>query len=152
ALSGADYTGLGVYGATGRIFAFDGNHSQIAVFDSGAASPALTFDGSAAPTGAISITKFGTGLAVDQESGHVFVFDTSDHVVDEFKPGGQYVTQLTESLEVPLLPAGIAIDNSGGVNDGIIYVAAKSSVQAFAPLTHHLHLPYLTQSGFTNAC
>ena len=130
----ANYSGLDVYGATGRIYAFDSPHGQIAVFDSGAEDPAFTFDGTATPAGSIGAPA-AAGLAIDQETGHVFLFDHSHHVVDEFKANGDYVTQMTESLVAPQFFGDVAIDNSGTANDGVIYVADKTEVVAFGPMS-----------------
>ncbi len=148
----ANYSGLDVNGATGRIYAFDSPHGQIAAFDSGAEDPAFTFDGTATPAGSIG-APLAAGLAIDQDTGHVFLFDHSHHVVDEFKANGDYITQMTESLVAPQFFGDVAIDNSGAANDGVIYVADKTEVVAFGPLTHHLHLSSpQSKSGYTNAC
>ncbi|HZE14982.1 MAG TPA: hypothetical protein VE197_04330, partial [Mycobacterium sp.] len=137
ALDGANYSGLDVYGTTGRVYALDGAHSQIAVFNPGATTPASTIDGSATPDGSFGASvTFGQGLAVDQATGHVFVFDGTHNLVDEFKTSGEYVTQLTTPLTGVSYMADIAIDNSGGANDGTIYVADKETVQAYGAMTY----------------
>jgi hypothetical protein len=150
-LSGASYSGLDVYGTNGRIYAFDGAHSQIAIFNPGQATPASTFNGSATPGGSISAGGiFGEGIAVDQSNGHVFVYDSAHNVVDEFKASGEYVTQLSNSF-LNGEPSGVAVDNSGTANDGDIYVVSLHAVDAFGAL-EHAHLPSLSHTGYTDGC
>jgi DNA-binding beta-propeller fold protein YncE len=65
-------------------------------------------------------SSFGTprGVAVNEESGEIYVSDSTEHVVDIFSSTGQYLSQLTgvpasASISGPFLgPYGIAVDQS----------------------------------------
>ncbi len=149
-LSGAGYSGLDVYGANGRVYAFDGLQGQVAIFNPGASTPTTTFDGSGTPGGSISAALPGEGLAVDQSNGHVFLYDSAHNVVPEFTAKGDYVTQLSNAFEDGE-PSDIAVDNSGGPNDGDIYVVTLHAVDAFGVLEHQ-HLPTLSHSGYGSGC
>jgi DNA-binding beta-propeller fold protein YncE len=128
----------------GRVFAIDRESHEIT----------STFDGSSTPDGRFSFT-FGTaGIAVDQETGHVYVADIfGNHVVDEFAPPEE-VSPGEEAPEKYLgqfgLPANglknsepysdIAVDSGEhSPNRGYVYVTSgfqesNSHLYAFEPL------------------
>ena len=74
-------------------------------------------------------------------AGHLLVYDEAHKAVEEFEASGEFLDRFTdEALEAlgDAEPTGLAIDRSGGANDGTIYVsagaAAGAKVLAFAPL------------------
>jgi hypothetical protein len=128
--------GLAVDAAHGRIYATDHRSSPdnfvIRALD--LASPhalVLTIDGSTTPAG-----KFLEGrlsVAVDEGTGHVFVYDESAKVVYEFTEEGQYVSTIEHSFE-PVFGGEISIDNGSKSPNGVLnpvgrylYVPSKPS-------------------------
>jgi hypothetical protein len=86
-----------------------------------------TIDGSTTPAG-----KFPEGrlsVAVDEDTGHVFVFDEFAKVVYEFTEEGQYVSTIEHSFE-PVFGNEISIDNG-----------AKSPNGAENPVGRYLFVP-----------
>jgi hypothetical protein len=75
-------------------------------------------------------------------AGHFFVYDALHGVVDEFDATGHYVTQVELEAADPSFadphPPAIAVDRSGGVLDGTVYVGDGSGLGAmllaYAPL------------------
>ena len=130
---GASYAGLDVYGTNGRVYAFDGAHNELTIFNPGQSTPAISFDGSTTPAGSIGAAATGSGIAVDQSNGHVYAYDSAHNVVPEFKANGDYITQLSNSFEDGE-PSDVAVDNSGGANDGNVYVVTFHAVDAFGGL------------------
>ena len=59
-----------------------------------------------------------SGVAVNTETGDVYVADTSNSRVQEFEANGTFVRSFPFTA-----PAFIAIDNSGGASQGDVYVA-----------------------------
>lgn len=80
-------------------------------------------------------------LAVDEATGDVYVTDHSNDAVERFDSAGNFIEQLlvpeAAGETFAFTPeAAIAVDNSGGVNQGTVYVASGSHegpVFAFAP-------------------
>jgi Divergent InlB B-repeat domain len=81
-------------------------------------------------------------LAVDEASGDVYVIDLGHDAVKRFSAGGEYLGQLFvpeaggETFGFSAEDADIAVDNSGGVNQGTVYVASgvnAGPIFAFAP-------------------
>jgi len=93
----------------------------------------------------------GSGVAVNEATGDVYVADTGNHRVDEFSASGLFVRAFgygvadgtTEALETCTVtcfkglggskageletPTFVAIDNSGGESEGDVYVADTSA-------------------------
>ncbi|HEX3608362.1 MAG TPA: hypothetical protein VHU14_01640 [Solirubrobacterales bacterium] len=71
-------------------------------------------------------------------AGHFFVYDSTHGVVDEFDAHGEFVDQIVDPSFADAKPSAIAVDRSGGVNDGTVYVtsgdAAGAKLLAFRPL------------------
>ncbi len=138
--------GLDVYGATGDVYVTSHalEHDEVKIFDS-AGLLVESIDGSTSPDGpfpggeAASLTFFNGYLAVDQGTGNFVVPQIEAHgVIDEFEPDGSFVTQfgIAQNLE-NAEPSDLAIDNSGGANDGDVYVtsgAGTSTVYRYGPL------------------
>jgi sugar lactone lactonase YvrE len=139
---GAWYVGIAVRGSTGKIYAYDRENLKAYVFNPAGSEVQVEVDGSEAAAGG-----FGTGyhsLALDQSNGHFYLPDigpaTGHKVVDEFDGGGALVSEIaTPAALADPLPAGVAVDNSGGENEGDVFVSVginPSSVLAFGPLTY----------------
>jgi hypothetical protein len=144
ALPAAFFSGLAVRGSTGRIYVTESVESAKAYVLSPDGTKVLTeVDGSTTQAGGFSGTSH--GVAVDQSNGHFYVTDIGpaeggNRVVDEFDSGGELVSELPSSPTLKdALPSAIAVDNSGGENDGDVFFSAglsPSSVFAFGPLTY----------------
>jgi hypothetical protein len=73
------------------------------------------------------------GIAVDQQSGGVYVSDISENAVFVFAADGTPATKpkLTEADGVTPAalssPVGVAVDNSGGATQGYVYVASTGA-------------------------
>jgi sugar lactone lactonase YvrE len=159
-VAGADYYGIGVYGANGDVYVTDTAHEKAYVLNPAGTQVLAEIDGSDSAEGAFEGWSFAT-LAVDQSNGHVFVSDLAEHhVVDEFDAAGHFVSQLGPEAGGATLeedaPSAIAVDNSASSpNQGTIYVTSlPGNVYAFGPLhaPTHPYLPSLAQSGLEEAC
>jgi hypothetical protein len=106
----------------------------------------LSFGSSGSGDGLVSLAE-SSGLAVNENSGNVYVADTGNHRVDEFDSSGAFIrafgadvggtgvdicavgcvagTSGTAPGEF-VAPTFIAIDNSGGLSAGDVYVADTS--------------------------
>jgi hypothetical protein len=124
--------GLSVDAANGRIYATDHRTSPDnfvirAVELAAPHAPVQTIDGSTTPAG-----KFAEGnlsVAVDEGTGHVFVFDENAKVVYEFTEEGQYVSTIKHSFG-PVFGNEIAVDNG-----------PKSPNGALNPVGRYLYVP-----------
>jgi hypothetical protein len=71
-------------------------------------------------------------------AGHLLVYDSAHNAVDEFEASGKFLDQFTNEALADAKPTAMAVDRSGGANDGTIYVTAGSGpgakVLAFGPL------------------
>jgi hypothetical protein len=127
-VSGANYSGVDVYGSNGRVYAVDGGQNKAYVFNPAGTEIKATINGSEAPTGAFAEMSKAT-LAVDQSNGNVLVSDIKAHqVVDEFNAAGKYVDQIAHSTPpfVAGEPSDVAVDNST-VNKGKVYVTSGTT-------------------------
>lgn len=81
-----------------------------------------------------SFTSMGNGrLAVNEATGDVYVLDTAHDAIEHFSAAGAYVSQILGS-SIPTTGSfefggddDIAIDNSGGANQGRIYVNSENA-------------------------
>ena len=73
------------------------------------------------------------GIAVDQSTHHLYVVDGIHHVIYDFGPDGKLNPTHPQLTGAPgFQPYGLAVDNSGGPNDGYIYaVSFSQGVQQF---------------------
>lgn len=71
-------------------------------------------------------------------AGHFFFYDAGHSAVDEFDATGEFVDQLTNPAFDDAQPTAIAVERSGGANDGMVYVTAGSAggakILSFGPL------------------
>lgn len=110
--------GVAVSEATGDVYVADRGNNRIEQFNA-AGTFLAAFDGSAAPTGALSSP---TAIAVDNSAdpldpsvGDVYVIDAGHDVIDKFDAAGTYLGQITEA-SAPLGELdGIAVDPAGHV-------------------------------------
>ncbi|HEY2334174.1 MAG TPA: hypothetical protein VGH58_04095 [Solirubrobacterales bacterium] len=137
-VAGASYYGVDVFGKNGDVYATDKAHSKAYVFNPAGSTVLVEIDGSESEAGAFSFGPSYPYLAVDQSNGHVYIADIAAHgVVDEFDAAGYFVSALSHSFEESE-PSDVAVDNSGGPNEGTVYVtsgASSGSVFAFGALT-----------------
>jgi hypothetical protein len=71
-------------------------------------------------------------------AGHIFLYDAAHKALDEFDASGEYLDRARNAAFADAEPTAIAIDRSGGANDGTLYVTAGkeagAKALAFAPL------------------
>ena len=71
-------------------------------------------------------------------AGHLLVYDEAHKAVDEFEATGEFLDQLTDPGLADAKPTALAVERSGGPNDGAIYVStgagAGAKLLAFGPL------------------
>ncbi len=70
-------------------------------------------------------------LAVNEQTGDVYVIDVENNVVDAFSAAGVYETSIAE----PFSFGGdddVAVDNSGGPNEGNVYVVSENAGKLYA--------------------
>ncbi len=157
-VTSASYYGVDVLGKNGNVYATDKAHNKAYIFNPAGSTVLVEIDGSESEAGAFSFGPSYPYLAVDQSNGHVYVADIAAHgVVDEFDAAGYFVSGLSHSFQESE-PSDIAVDNSGGPNEGAVYVTSgvsNGSVFAFGPLTDlsHPFLAGLSQEGaFHDPC
>ncbi len=111
-------SGVAVNDATGDVYVVDKGNNRVQEFSAGGAFIAQ-FDGSAAPTGALS---FPSGIAVDNSgdpldpsAGDVYVIDGSPDAVYKFSESGVYEGQISEAEGGSPFGAldGVAVDSTG---------------------------------------
>jgi hypothetical protein len=147
----AVYTGVDVYGATGRVYAVDKAHNKAYIFDPTGATVLKEVDGSESPTGAF-VGMETAALAVDQSNGNFLVSDIKGHgVVDEFSAGGKYIDQISHTPAfVEANPSDIAVDSSASSAKGNVYVTSGAGIggssYAYGPLSPTPKLS-VTKSG-----
>lgn len=114
----------------GRLFVLDGTDSHVK----------LTLDGSNTPDGSFSFDFAKAGVAVDDTNGDIYVSDLSiNKTVYQFDADGDFISQTNHDKFIDNEKWGLALDNSGGPNDGYLYVtsgktASSSRLFAFSPL------------------
>jgi DNA-binding beta-propeller fold protein YncE len=144
---GASMQGIGVHSASGNIYVGETGvqgGTQISVVEPSGTERLARINGTGAPNGPLTPSP---AIAVDQSNGHVLTFANPMGAAREYDASGAFVAEFsfpepqgfTKNLPRPY---DIAIDSSGGPNDGTAYVAfddAKKGtpdVWAFAPLTY----------------
>lgn len=86
------------------------------------------FSGSATPAGSMTPTK----MAINEETGDVYVIDAAHDVIDKFSSAGVYESQITGSFGFEgEKEDAIAVDNSGGANAGALYAASEGGGKIF---------------------
>lgn len=133
------------YGPTaGLIYVPDAATGTVKVFDPEAATELVAeIDGSGTPRGGF-VSLRDSAIAVDDSTGEIYVVDDltpeykegHEGVVYVFGPDGAYKGRLKYSVQLAQ-PAGLAVDNSGGLTQGRVYVTSgyseRAAVYAYAP-------------------
>jgi len=120
-LLGSTVEGVAVYGKDGNVYVSEGGFRVLHVVDPSGEEILTHMTGAGSPEGPFSVGA--EKLAIDQSNGHVlFVSGLTRGVVEEYDASGAFVAQFGEFTKLSV-PSGIAIDNSGGANDGDVYVA-----------------------------
>ncbi|HSS43440.1 MAG TPA: NHL repeat-containing protein [Solirubrobacterales bacterium] len=136
---------VSVYGPTeGLVYVPDAATNTIKVFDPEATTELVAeIDGSETPRGRF-VSLRDSAIAVDNSTGEIYVVDDvtpeykegHEGVVYVFGPGGAYKGRLKYSVQLAQ-PAGLAVDNSGGLTQGRVYVTSgyseRAAVYAYAP-------------------
>jgi sugar lactone lactonase YvrE len=152
-IPGAEFRDVDVYGPNGDLYVTDVAHNKAYVLNPQGTAVLVEIDGSDSTKGAFTGMTY-PNLAVDQSNGHVYVSDVpGHHVVDEFDAAGHFVAEIAHTPQLTDgFPTGIAVDNSGGPNEGVVYVTSGEefppvgSVYAFGPLVYGHELK-VTKSG-----
>ncbi|HEX5761997.1 MAG TPA: IPT/TIG domain-containing protein [Solirubrobacterales bacterium] len=144
-LPGANFYGVDVYGANGRVYTVDANQNKAYILDPSGSTVLASIDGSeaAAPFAEMSTAT----LAVDQTNGNVLVSDMQAHkAVVEFNAAGKFIGEVKRSAAPEfgaIAPTSdLAVDNSPA-RKGTLYVPAASgaggvtggAVYAYSPLS-----------------
>jgi List-Bact-rpt repeat protein len=110
--------------------------------------------GSTTPDGSFGFGTAGAYLAADPgnrsgntcnqvgeqacTSGHFVVYDAAHNALDEFDASGEYLDQVKSAILADAEPTQVAVERSGGSNDGTLYVSAGAGagakLLAFEPL------------------
>jgi hypothetical protein len=139
---GASFISVAVRGSNGKIYAYNRTGKKAYVLSADGSQVLAEVNGSTTKGASFPIAPH--TIAVDQSNGHFYIADiggaTGHKVVDEFDSGGELVSEIaTPSALEEDSPSALAVDNSGGENDGDVFVSAgvsPSSVLAFGPLTY----------------
>lgn len=72
-------------------------------------------------------------------AGHFLIYDDAHEALDEFEASGEFLDQIVNPELADAEPTAMAVDRSGGANDGTIYVSvgpgAGAKLLAFGPLS-----------------
>ena len=122
-VSGAGFSGLAVYGATGQLYAWDDNAQKLDIFEGATTTPASGFE--APMKGAFGLLS----LSVNQSNGNVFAFDEEELIANEYTPTGELIAQVTKAYDNTEFgdsePSALA---AGGEN---LYVASLGKISAY---------------------
>ncbi len=147
------YLSVAVDGDSGDIYLFalsyadsNLNDGVIAVLTPDGSSIINEITGAGSPTGSLSHGAYGTGLAVDQSSGNLYITQFAGAPgtgeIYEFKPDGTFVSAIGPTFGDSLSfvdsgPSGLAVDNSATANAGNVYAGSgelDAQVYEFGPL------------------
>jgi hypothetical protein len=67
------------------------------------------------------------GIAIDQESGDVYVVDRGNNLVDELDGAGGLIRTWGSGADGLQAPEGVAVDNSLGLSNGDVYVVDRGN-------------------------
>jgi hypothetical protein len=65
-------------------------------------------------------------------AGHLYLYDAAHKALDELDGSGEYLDQAKNAAFADAEPTAIAVDRSGGANDGTVYVTAGAGAGATA--------------------
>ena len=86
----------------------------------------------AADPGTVKARKCATVGEEACTAGHLFLYDAAHKALDEFDGSGEYIGRSTSAAFDDAEPTAIAVDRSGGANDGTIYTTAGAGAGAEA--------------------
>jgi hypothetical protein len=131
----ASHSKIDVCGGTGDVYVAS-NPGYIYVVNAAGTQVQARIDGFDSPIGLLGNNP---QIAVDQSNCHVLAYDPTDRAAKEFEASGAFVTEFGLFSEAPSAYE-LAIDNSGGPNDGTAYVVQHETggfdVWAFGPLSY----------------
>jgi sugar lactone lactonase YvrE len=113
-----------------QIKVFIGRLSNASGFEPGTLEPRATIDGSETPEGELGLASTGAYLGLDEATGHLYAYDATHKLVNEFEATGQYFGRITNGAFEDAKATQVAVDRSGGANDGTLYVSAGASTGA----------------------
>ncbi len=123
---------LAVDGATGALYVANPPKRLVEVFNAageferlikGTSTPSKAFRGIA-------------GLAVEESTGDLYVADEEAEAVDQLNAAGESIGRISVGeTKAPLVPVGVAIDNSTGSTRGKVYVtdSATQAIDTYGP-------------------
>jgi hypothetical protein len=115
------------------VFAAEPSKEKIQVLvgaDSKTLAPRAPIDGAGTPAGALGLGSSGASLGIDPLNGHLYAYDATHGVLNEFGASGHYFTQIVNPAFADAKPTAIAVDRSGGAHDGTVYVTAGAGAGA----------------------
>ncbi|MDX6602509.1 MAG: hypothetical protein QOF13_1711 [Solirubrobacterales bacterium] len=130
---GAGREDLAVYGANGNVYLASG--SVILVINEAGTQVLGGISGAGSPKGPFASISQGS-IAVDQANGHVLIFLQARGVVEEYEATGAFVAEFGAFAKGLSRFSGVAVDNSGGPNEGSAYLAFFKDLSAFGPLVY----------------
>jgi hypothetical protein len=108
----------------------------------------LKLTGAATPDGSFGFGAAGAYLVADPgtiktqkcatvgeeacTAGHLYLYDAAHKALDEFDGSGEYLDRATSPAFADAEPTAVAIDRSGGANDGTVYATAGAGTGAEA--------------------
>ncbi len=139
-LIGGERSDFEGYAANGNIYMFDAFNDIVLILDPTGTEVITRISGRDSPKGPFAESSGAPGggvksMAVDQATGHVLVFSELRGVAEEYESSGAFVSQFGK-FEAVSLPSKIAIDNSGGLNNGSAYVVYLHHLTAFGGLAY----------------
>jgi hypothetical protein len=131
---------IDVYGATGDVYVGRAGLGGISIVNAAGTEILAHITGADSPSGPLPSPY----IAVDQSNGHVIEINNQDDVAQEFDASGAFVGEFGPFSPVTVGGAhqGVAVDNSGGPNDGDLFVAyddpapGSFDLTAFGPLSY----------------
>jgi DNA-binding beta-propeller fold protein YncE len=130
----ADYYGLAV-SATGKVYVADATTEKVKVFDPALdkTNPVATINGPGKGFNSLRDAS----LAIDKASGVLYVTDNlqptyteePEAAIDVYSPLNALLGVLKYKV-FDAIPVGLSVDNSGGVNQGHVYVTSGNTDQA----------------------
>jgi hypothetical protein len=110
---------VGVYGANGNVYVAL-HDATVEVLNATGTKLLSAISGAGSPAGPFLSTDL--SIAVDQRNGHLIAFDAAKGHVEEYDAAGAFVGEFGSLQNAPH-DHQMAVDNSGGPNDGDLYLA-----------------------------
>jgi hypothetical protein len=133
---------IAVDGANGNVYLAD--NTTFTIVNAAGTKVLARISGAGSPAG---VGKWDR-VAVDESNGHALVFSAGRETLEEFEPTGAFVGEFGSFVNA-VKGSAIAVDNSGGPNDGDVYLAYFDNLYAFGPLSYGE--PPIVRSGLASA-